>query len=164
MATAVKGIGVSPIAADGLLAVKEDEVDRVALRRMFTQVLPEGDQQGRGAGTIVGTDKICVAQVVIGFVVRGKHDDAVALARELDDEVVHRLRAGGGVREEAVDDEVTLGGLGSEVILDEGFGGGVARGAVEAFGGGGEHPLREVEDVLAGDALGGGVGLWCKET
>ena len=125
---------------------------------MGAEVLAERDEQGGGAGAVVGADEGDVLERVVGFVVGDEDDDAVLLAGEFDDVVAHRLRAGGGVGGELVGFEVALGGFGLEVVLDEVFGGEVAGRAVEALGGGGEELLGEGVDGLAGD-LGGGAAL-----
>ena len=44
---------------------------------MRAVVLADGDEQGSGAGSVVGTDEVDVLERVVGLVVRDKDDDAV---------------------------------------------------------------------------------------
>ena len=99
---------------------------------------------------------------VVGLVVAGEDDDAVFLAGVADDEVAHVQQAGGGAGGEAVGLEVALGDLGLEVVLDEGFGLGVAGRADEALGRDVEVLLGEGVDGLSADARRGflGAGRW----
>src|SRR6185437_15953280 len=143
---------------DCLLAIVEDQPDGISLRRMRAQIFADGNQQGCGAGAVIRADKVDVAQRVIGFVVGYENDGAVALAGEFDDEVAHRLLAGGSVGGELIHLEVAVRGLGLEVVLDELLGRCVARRAVVAFRGDAEKLLRQGEDRLAGDEAGGGLG------
>ena len=111
MAGAVGGVLRGP-GFYGLFAVEEDEPDAVARGRMGAEVLANFDEQGRGAGAVVGPDEGDVLEGVVGLVVVGEDDDPVLLdwigAGELDDQVVHRLQAGGGGGGEAVDLEAVV--------------------------------------------------------
>ncbi len=69
------------------------------------------------------------------------------------------LEAGGGGGGEGVDVEAMVGGLGSEVALDEGLGGEMAGGGVEAFGGYGEEFFGEGVGGGARDLLRGVLGM-----
>ncbi len=69
-----------PPFCDGLFAVVEDEPDGVALGRMGAEVVADFDEEGGGAGSVVGSDEVDVAQGVVGLVVAGEDDDAVFLS------------------------------------------------------------------------------------
>ena len=76
MAGAV-GVVVALPFFDGFFAVVEEEPDGVALGRVGAVVLAERDEEGGGAGAVVGADEGDVAEGVVGFVVGGEDDDAV---------------------------------------------------------------------------------------
>ena len=118
MARAVERVGGGPL-FDGLFAVVEDQPDGVALGRMRAEDIADLDQQRAGGGAVVGSVELDVAQRVVGLVVAGEDDDAVFFAGIFDDEVAHRLQAGGRAGGEGVGLEVALGGFGGEVLLDE---------------------------------------------
>ena len=80
VAGAVEGVGGGPL-LDGLFAVVEDQPDGVALGRMGAEVLADLDEQGGGAGAVVGADEVDVRERVVGLVVGDEDDDAVLLAR-----------------------------------------------------------------------------------
>src|SRR6202041_4045090 len=80
-------------------------------------------------------------------VVTGQNDDAIFLAREFDDVVGHRLKAGRCAGGKGVGFEVALGGFGSEVLLDELLGFEMAGRAVESF--------RRYFEKLRGEVVGG---------
>jgi hypothetical protein len=75
---------------------------------MGAEVGSDLDEQGGGAGSVVGADEGDVAERVVGLVVGGEDDDAVFFAGEADDVVAHGLRAGGGVGGELVGDRGRL--------------------------------------------------------
>ncbi len=159
VADAVELVGADhALAADGLFAVVEEQPDGVALGRVLAIVLAERDEQGGGACAVVGADEVNVLEWVVGFVVAGEDDELVALAGvgagEFDDVVRHTdrpYRCAGG---EGVGDEVASGGLGLEVVADEGLGSGVAGRADEALRCDVDVLLRELEDGRAGDGVG----------
>ncbi len=126
VAGAVEGVGGAP-GFDGLFAVVEDEPDGVAFGRVGAEYVADLDEEGCGGGAVVGSVEVDVAERVVGLVVAGEDDDAVAFAGIFDDEVVHRLEAGGCIGGEGVGLEVALGGFGGEVLLDELLGLRVAR-------------------------------------
>ena len=86
----VEGVGWTPL-FDGLFAIEEDEVDAVTDGRMGAEVLAEGDEEGGGAGSVVGTYEVDVFEWIVGLVVGAEDDDAVfpggAGGREFDDDV-----------------------------------------------------------------------------
>jgi hypothetical protein len=146
------------ILADGLFAVVEEQPDGVAGGRMSTVILAQCDEQGGGAGTVVGADEGDVFERVVGFIVAGEDDDAVPLARKFDDVVVHPHWADGGGGGEGVVDQVAMGGFGGEVGLDEVFRGDVAGRGDVAPGGNVDVLLGEAQDLGARDGVRLGVG------
>ncbi len=162
VAGAVEGVLRGP-GLDGFFAVVEEQDDAVAGGRVGAEVLADLDEQGGGAGAVVGADEGDVLEGVVGFVVGGEDDDAVPFgwvrAGEVDDVVADGLEAGGGGGGEGIDVEAVVGELGGEVGLDEVFGGEVAGGGVETLGGYGEELFGEGVGGGAGDPLRGVLGV-----
>jgi hypothetical protein len=84
-------------------------------------------------------------------------DDAIPLAGELHDEVVHHERSDRRARSEPVVNEIPFGHLGRKVSLDEALSRGVAWRANVALGCSIHVLLSELEDGLTADGVSLGV-------
>ena len=69
---------------------------------MLAQMIGDFKQQANVAAAIVGADEGGVLERKVGVVVAGQDDDAIFLAGELGDDVVHRKGTGGGFHVELI--------------------------------------------------------------
>src|SRR5258708_37181684 len=143
---------------DGFFAIVEDQPDGVALGRMSAEDIADLDEEGSSRGSVVGSVELDVAQRVIGLVVSDEDDDAVFFTGIFDDVVAHRLESSRSGGSKGVSFEVSFGGFGGEVLLDELFGLLMAGRAVEALGGDLEKLRREIVGGLPAEAGGGLLG------
>ena len=92
VAGAVEGVGGGP-GLDGLFAVVEDEPDGVSLGRMGAEVGADPDEQGSGAGSVVGADEGDVFEGPVGLVMAGQNDYRIFFAGEADEVETSELTA-----------------------------------------------------------------------
>ena len=83
-------------------AVGPQQPDAVASAFFAAKLVGQFQQNGGGGAAVVGTDVPGIAQRVIGVVVAGDDDHAVARAGKLGDDVAHRKLAFGSVGGEGV--------------------------------------------------------------
>ncbi len=87
---------------DRFFAIGPQQPHAVAVALLAAQLVGQFEQDGGRRAAVVGAYVAGIAQRIVGVVVAGDHDHAVARTGKLGDDVAHRKFAFGGVGGEGV--------------------------------------------------------------
>ena len=94
------------------------EPDAVAFALLAAQLVGEFEQDGGGRAAVVGAYVAGVAQRIVGVVVAGDDDDAVARAGKLGDDVAHGKLAFGRVGGEGIVFDLVVFQVRQDVVFE----------------------------------------------
>ena len=114
---AVEAVGGGPILYC-FFAVGPEQPHAVAFALLAAKLVGQFEQDGGGGAAVVGADVAGIAQRIVGVVVAGDDDHAVARAGKFGDDISHRKFAFGSVGGEGVVFHVIVLQVGEDVVFE----------------------------------------------